>query len=56
MWRSWVDMDDGGGVWKKVKSKVTEDSGRYTCVEEKIEKKQKRKKKYFIVKIYYFNE
>ena len=37
-------MDDGGGVWKKVKSKVIEDSGRYTCVEEKIEKKQKRKK------------
>ena len=44
MWRSWVDMDDGGGVWKKVKSKVIEDSRRYTCVEEKIEKKQKREK------------
>ena len=43
VWKSWVDMDDGG-VWKKVKSKVIEDSGRYTGVKEKIEKKQKRKK------------
>ena len=37
-------MDDGGGVWKKVKSKVMEDSRRYTHVEEKIGKKQKKKK------------
>ena len=27
----WVDMDDGGGGWKKVKSKVMENSGRDTC-------------------------
>ena len=39
----WVDINDGG-VWKKVKSKVMEEFGRYTHVEEKIGKKQKWKK------------
>ena len=34
VWKSWVDMDDGG-VWKKVKSKGVEESGKYTRVEEK---------------------
>ena len=41
-----------GGVWKNEKSKVMEDSGRYTHVEEKIG--EKKKKKYILLWRYIF--